>query len=164
MAAIPVFVMPSMFVAIQLVAAIMILDSKGFAAQTQGDMALDFLRYIRSLELEWPLATVAAVHVFAAVRDAVRGKQRGGESFPRIFVMIGLFIFALGPTSVMMGQQGWALMGMTVIKSAFEIWFDGAQREVDEVGAKFEKERAEYLASLDPRGTGTWPTPPPPKA
>ena len=162
MGAIRAFVVPSMFVAIQLAAAILILDAKGFAAQASGDLVVDFPRYVGSLGLAWPLAAVAAVRVATFARDVARDPPTENEAFVRIFVMIGLFIFALGPTSVMAGRQWWALVALATIKASFEVWWTETTREYAAWVASIEKERRDYQASLDPRGMGTWPTPRPP--
>ena len=156
-----IFLVPSMFVLIQLTAAILVLDPKTFAARSGGDLFMDFPRYVLSLGLGWPLAVMALVHGALALRDEIQRKDVSERPFVRIFVMIVLFIFALGPTMGMQGNQSWALVALVIIKCAFEIWYQETTRTYDAWVAGIEKERRDYQASLDPRGRGSWPTPPP---
>src|SRR5262249_53486324 len=73
------FVIGSIFVLIQLVAAILILDKEQFDRMADHNPATDFLRYVHSLDLAWPLAILALIHVGFFVRAIATKKDAVGD-------------------------------------------------------------------------------------
>ena len=164
-----VMLMGSIFVTFFLYAVIMMVGGKSFdSLDKTGNIPWDLLRFIGSLQLAMPLAVIALIHLATTVGELVSYRSgskdlRVGRSVLRFFVMIGIFfgMSAVVPITFYGGvPPAWALVPMMSIKLALDIWMNDGQIEHESWVARVERERAEYQASLDPRGRGSWPKPP----
>lgn len=165
-----VMLMGSIFVAFFVYAVIMMVGGKAFdGLDKTGNIPWDLLRFIGSLQLAVPLAVIALIHLATTVGELVSYRSGRRKDLPfgrpvlRFFVMIGVFfgMSAVVPITFHGGvPPAWALVPMMSIKLALDIWMNDGQIEHEAWVARVERERAEYQASLDPRGRGSWPKPP----
>jgi hypothetical protein len=159
----------SFFASIHLAAAIIVLAGKEFTRQATGNLMLDLVRYLGALGLAVPLCAIAIIQFMQFLREMTAERagrpveSRAGASLMRLIMLVVIFIFALGPATFMGGAQAWPLIMLIVIKCAGDISIDAEIFQKHIAVQRWEKEKRDYQATLDPRGTGTWPTSPPKK-
>ena len=159
----------SLFASGHLSVAIIVLAGKDFARQATGNILLDLIRYLGALGLAVPLSAIAIIQFMQFLREMIAQRagrlveSRAGASLMRLIMLVVIFIFALGPATFMGGDQLWPLIMLILIKCAGDISIDAEILQKHIAVQRWEKEKRDYQATLDPRGAGRWPTSPPEK-